>query len=293
LRYRSARYVSVSLGLVAASLAAYAWHDPDGPPNGGSWLGYTLGGVSAALILWLMWLGVVKRQYGHLGAGVKLPFKLPGIGMRDREWSQAGRRVQGWSSAHVYLGTSLLLLVPLHSGFQFGWNIHTLAYALMSAVIATGVFGVVLYAFLPTPMARNRGAQKFEALLQQLADVDMECKSLVSDLPDEYARAAQTSLDKTEIGGGLRAQLARTPRSRATAEALANVRGMQQLSGNESEQVNRLAELLSFKQSLLERVQRHVRFRALLELWLILHVPLAFATLAALVAHVVVVFYYW
>ena len=36
-----------------------------------------------------------------------------------------------------------------------------------------------------------------------------------------------------------------------------------------------------------------MRLRALLEVWLFVHVPLTVALLAALTAHIVSVFYYW
>ena len=51
--------------------------------------------------------------------------------------------------------------------------------------------------------------------------------------------------------------------------------------------------LLLRKQQLLERARRDLRHKAVLDLWLYFHVPLAFMLLAALVAHVVVVFLYW
>ena len=37
------RYLWVALFLLLGSLIAYGLHDPIGPPNGGTWLGYTLG----------------------------------------------------------------------------------------------------------------------------------------------------------------------------------------------------------------------------------------------------------
>jgi hypothetical protein len=36
-----------------------------------------------------------------------------------------------------------------------------------------------------------------------------------------------------------------------------------------------------------------MRYKALLDLWLYVHVPLSLALLAALAAHVVIVFLYW
>ena len=71
-----------------------------------------LGAVGALLIVWLTWLGVRKRSYSStLGS------------------------VQGWTSAHVYLGTACLIIASLHSALQFGWNVHTLSYILMCVVI--------------------------------------------------------------------------------------------------------------------------------------------------------------
>src|SRR5690606_30797663 len=98
------------------SILLYAWPVYAEPRNGGTWQGYTLGTIGALLIGWLLWLGVRKRRYAK-GSGT----------------------VQGWVSAHVYLGSALLVVATLHAGFQLGWNIHSLAYLLMVAVILSGM----------------------------------------------------------------------------------------------------------------------------------------------------------
>ena len=95
LDYRGYRWLWIALVLSLGSLAAYIWHDPIGVPNGGSWLGYTLGTIAALLILWLLWFGVRKRRY-----------------------KSASSSARGWLSAHIYLGASLILISLLHSGFQ-------------------------------------------------------------------------------------------------------------------------------------------------------------------------------
>src|SRR5690606_7369323 len=111
LTYANKRWLWVALILATGCLLAYGWHDPVGaPPNGGTALGYTLGTIGALLILWLLWFGVRKRRYrGAAGS------------------------LRGWLSAHIYLGSALLLVALLHSGFQVGWNVHTLALLLMLA----------------------------------------------------------------------------------------------------------------------------------------------------------------
>jgi len=164
LNHANRRYLRVSLWLCGISVALYVWHDPLSPPNGGTWLGYTLGGIGAALILWLTALGIRKRSY-----------------------SSAMGTLRGWTSAHVYLGLSLLLISTLHSGFQFGWNLHTLCYALMVIVIASGIVGVVAYQRYPQLMSANRAGSKPDRLLEEIQDIDQRALRIARGMPRRFA----------------------------------------------------------------------------------------------------------
>jgi hypothetical protein len=222
LSYERFRYLWVSLAGLAAALALYASSSPVGGRNGGTWVGTTLGVVCVFLILWLMWFGVRKRQYGTRSAPLK-----------------------GWLSAHVYIGTILLVLVPLHSAFQFGWNVHTLAYVLLAGVILSGICGVIAYAALPNPKNTNRRGRKISSLLEQIARGDEDCQNCLTeieshcselgkespekaaDLQEEfefYRRAVAMAVDMTEIGGGRIRQLLGTYPNCGTARALDAVR---------------------------------------------------------------------
>jgi hypothetical protein len=270
LEYASYRYLKVAIGVLAVAIVAFLLVDPPGGRSGGSWVGLALGTLSAGLVFWLMWLGVRKREFASTGAPVR-----------------------GWVSAHVYLGTILLILVPLHSAFEFGWNVHSIAYALLCVVVASGLLGVAFYALVPTAMTRNRNNITLEAMLERIAEIDAECRIAAEGLPDYYARAVVTSIDETRIGGTIRAQLSGADPDCGTARALASLQHSDiDLSREGKAQERKLIELIARKELLLKQIRRDVRYKGLLDLWLIVHVPFAFATCAAVVVHVFAVTWY-
>ena len=149
LAHRQYLYLKIAGGLAALSALAYALHSPPSPPNGGTWLGYALGTLGALLIVWLAWFCVRKRQYASTLGSLK-----------------------DWLSGHVYLGASLIVVATLHTGFEFGWNIHTLAYVLMILVILSGFFGIYTYWRYPALLTENRAGQTDEAMLAEIAELD-------------------------------------------------------------------------------------------------------------------------
>lgn len=270
LEYRDYLYLKVALGVFALSLLAYVLDDPPGGRSGSSWAGYGIGSVSALMIFWLMWLGLRKRDYTATGAPLK-----------------------GWVSAHVYLGTVLLFLVPLHSAFEFGANVHTLAYVFMCIVVFSGILGVVFYALVPTSMTRNRNNITFDAMLERIAEIDAECRLAAEGLPDYYAQAVIVSIDETRIGGSLRKQLSGYEADCGTSRALKKIRASEiDLDVDSKSQERKLVELIARKELLVKQIRWDIRYKGLLDLWLIVHVPFAFATCAALVVHVFVVSWY-
>lgn len=288
LDFERRRYLKIALALCGVSLVAYLWHDPRSPPNGGTWLGYTLGGLGAALILWLTALGVRKRSYtSTLGS------------------------LQGWVSAHVYLGLALLLVASLHAGFQFGWNIHTLCYVLMVVVIASGLLGIVLYQRLPQQLSQNRAQQTSEQMLTELQELDERTRRVAANASPDEALAIEANIAGTRIGGSTVAILSakdrstvRLPGGPAEAEAEANpgqVRMLEWLSvrlsasddAGRTRTLTDLVSLIGARRALLRRLQQDSRLRGWLSIWLYVHVPVTFALLGSLIAHVVSVFLYW
>jgi hypothetical protein len=253
-------YLKLALATAAAAILIYLVDRPYGPRYGGSWAGYTLGIAGALLILWLMSFGYWKRSYT----------------------TSQGKLVE-WLSAHVYLGILLLLVATLHTGFSFGWNIHTLAYGLMCVVIASGVFGVVCYSRYPALMTRNRGGATMPQMLARLAALNDELRTAALSLDDRSAALVERATETTEIGGGFWQQLSGRAPSCATAAALADIEA--------AAATRQVRLLLDEKAQLLARARRDISYKATMDIWLYLHVPLSFALLAALIAHIVSVFF--
>jgi hypothetical protein len=267
--YQNFRWLKISLVLVVLCALAYVGLSPAAGRSGSTWVGYGLGTLAAGLMVWLTWFGVRKRAY-----------------------RSGSVPLAGWLSAHVYLGTALLFIVPLHAAFRVGWNVHTLAFALMALTIGSGLVGVVMYSWVPREMTRNRPGEKLSALVARVDEMDSACRDLVAGLgASATAAAVTTCVDRTTLGGGTLGQLLGHDARRLTIAALHHVREDLEQAPNDSG-LRQLVETLSRKQLLLERIDRDVQLKALLDTWLVFHVPLALASLAALVAHIVAVFYY-
>ncbi len=271
LQHKRYRWLKTSLILCLLAVLGYAFADVGPRSGGGTWYGYTLGTVSVLLILWLTMLGVRKRT------------------MTRGRWS-----LKAWTSAHVYLGLSLVVIATLHTGFQFGWNVHTLAYILMLIVIASGLWGVVAYATVPRALSNNREEMTEPQMLGAVHGIDRQLHEAAQPLDAYMAAVVQASLDQDPVGGGLWARLSGQYRRCATASSHATVRkatgGRPDVAGDP---LDRVDALLERKLAALARLRRHLRLKALLEVWLYVHVPLTFALIAALIAHIVSVFFYW
>lgn len=275
LAHRNFRWLKVALVLTVATAAGYVLADIQPRPSGGSWYGYTLGTIGALLILWLTLLGVRKRR------------------MTPGGWS-----LKGWTSAHVYLGLLLAVVGTFHTGFQLGYNVHTLAWALMMLVIASGLYGITAYSTLPEKLSANRGEMTREAMVESLAAIDRQLEAAAQPLSREDADCVIGALEHDPFRAGAWARLRGRQRRDPTARALAHIstsRAWSQdagSSGDNSAQ-QRVRALLGRRQSQLAQIRRHMKVKALLEVWLYVHVPLTIALIAALIAHVISVFYYW
>jgi hypothetical protein len=273
LSHANSRWLKIALGLCVLAIAVYALTDPQPRPNGGTFAGYLLGTVGALMIVWLSLIGLRKRII------TTKPYSL-----------------KAWTSAHVYLGLSLIVIGTLHTGFQLGWNVHTLAYVLMMIVIISGIYGIIVYARLPEQLSANRGETTQPQMLEAIRALDRQLDTAAQPLDREQADIVRLSLEQTDVGGNLWQRLTgRQPncgnkRARDAIQALVNA---QMRDRKPDPKLTQILFLLERKDAALAQARRHIRMKTQLEIWLYVHVPMTIALLAALTAHILSVFLYW
>ena len=271
LRYRRFRWFKIALAISLLFFIVYLIVDIQPRHNGGSWLGYLLGTIGFALILWLAMLGIRKRAI-----------------TRGR-WS-----LKAWTSAHVYLGLALIVIGTLHTGFQFGWNVHTVAWVLMMLVILSGVYGIAVYSALPQGLSDARSEMTGPQMIDAVNSLDKQIRSAAQPLSDADSEVVLGSLGEDPFGGGVWRRLSGSYPRCGNRRALQIMRGrLAETSGKQEQAVEQVVTLLERKAAALQRVRGYVQRRALLEVWLYVHIPLTFVLIAALLAHVVSVFFYW
>jgi hypothetical protein len=271
LRYRRYRWFKIATFVSLLCIVVYLLVDVSPRHNGGSWLGYTLGTIGAGLIVWLSLLGIRKRA------------------MTRGRWS-----LKAWTSAHVYLGLALIFIGTLHTGFQFGWNVHTLAWVLMILVILSGMYGISVYALLPQGLSDSRSEMTGPQMIEAVNSLDKQIQQAAQPLSDEDSAVVIGSLGEDPFGGGVWRRLSGSYPRCGNMNALGIMRERQEeSSGKEEQALEQVVGLLEKKAAALQRLRGYIRRRALLEVWLFVHIPLTFVLLAALIAHIISVFFYW
>ncbi|MEI8362569.1 MAG: hypothetical protein WCG35_05045 [Betaproteobacteria bacterium] len=268
--YKNYLYFKLAVILILLGFAAYLMFEPAVGYYGGSWLGYGLGTLSAIMVFWMAWYGIRKRRYRGSGA------------------------TQGWLSAHIYLGTALTVLVTLHSGFHFGFNIHTLAYGMLLIVVISGFFGNYTYMIYPRLMTENMGEDNLDGLLLRIAEADKLARQIALLMPDDINNTVARACRETSIGIGLLEQLRGFQSDCPSAMAVEQLALMGHDLAVEHRKLYRdLYSIMVRRETLVRRARQDLMYRARLGFWLYFHVPFSIALLVAMVAHVVAVFFYW
>ena len=130
-------------------------------------------------------------------------------------------------------------------------------------------------------------------MVESLAAVDRQLEQAAQPLERDKADLVIAALEQDTFAGGAWARLTGHYRKCATDRALKGLPDDFSTMEDNTGPEERVRSLLRRRASQLGQIRRHMRIKALLEIWLFIHIPATIALLAALFAHVVSVFYYW
>ena len=124
------------------------------------------------------------------------------FGIQKRRFKANSGNLQGWLSAHVYLGTRSSDC-NLHTGFQVGWNQTHAGLCADDGRIISSSMGSMPVLRVPGLMTENRAEDTLDSLI--LKDCRYRPRSAASaiQMPDNINQAVQESIKNTRIGGGL------------------------------------------------------------------------------------------
>jgi hypothetical protein len=123
-------------------------------------------------------------------------------------------------------------------------------------------------------------------MLEALTAIDRQLQAAAQPLARSEADLVIAALGQDIFAGGALSRLTGRYPQCATARALGGITGR-------SDAEQRVITLLEKRREQLAQIREQLRIRALLEIWLFLHIPLTIALIAALVVHVISVFFYW
>ncbi|MDD2775602.1 MAG: hypothetical protein PHU06_06575 [Gallionella sp.] len=302
LEFKHYRYFKVSAFLMMVAIVAYSLDKPEPEPFGGTVLGYILGIAAALIVVFLLLYGVRKRLTPRIHASNKKN-GLESSSQRatstratshQNEGRYGGFTLQGWLSSHVYLGGTLIVLATLHTGFQFGLNVHTLSYLLMMLVIFSGFYGTYVYLYLPRLVTENMGGDTLESILLKIKDFDRFAEKRALQFSDEIIELVALSRQKTRIGGNFFQQLGGRQKNCPTSLAVQKLQGLGKgYSDDKLKSFHDLYAIMAHKETAVARARKDVKYKARLDFWLYFHAPLSIAFLVALVAHITAILFYW
>jgi hypothetical protein len=169
-------WLVASLVILFAAFLFYARVrvSPSQGSMGGTTTGLCFGGIAFAFMIFAAALGVRKR------------FPVYRVG-----------RAQTWMRGHLWLGLISLPLALFHSGFRLGHGLTAWLMALLTVVVASGLFGAALQHYMPQVMTREVPMETIydeighvrKQLLEEAEGLLSEATGMEKALPSDSTRA--------------------------------------------------------------------------------------------------------
>ena len=159
--------------------------------------------------------------------------------------------------------------------------------------IVSGFIGVAIYVTVPSKLSENTGSQTFVELKSQLDQVNLQLDKVLFELDGASLKLAERVLKADGVlVSQLKALLSKVelPVFEQFRDSIQQARNAGTIGRDLSLTVLRLTQS---KASLVKRIRLHQRYKALISIWLAVHVPFTIFSMLLVGIHIFAVFYYW
>jgi hypothetical protein len=223
---------------------------------------------------------------GPGGRGVRLA-------ITRREW---GGRLQTWYYWHLMLGCLSILLILTHAGFRFGNLIAVLALICLIGVVATGIWGYLIYQRVPTALTKveERVEKTPEELREDLQEVQRALTSVIRNKSPLFREiyAQEIAIPGVSLQPTWRWLWAPAEIARDTTRPDRLRLIVKEILPDEQEDFRQMVRLLFQKEKLEVSLYPQLRYDYLLKVWLSLHIPLTAGLMIFSLIHIVSILYY-
>ena len=255
--------------LLLAVGGAYFYYARGGFQHGGTTIGLTYGTIGFVLCFLLAYFGIRKRAY------------------RSRFGT-----LEQWLQSHIYLGVLALIILVLHTGGRFNDKIAVATLILVGIVVASGIFGAILYVTVPRLLTEVESELTVDEISEQMNQLAKQIARIASGRSEPFQRIYKQLIEEGTPGwlAGWRLLVARMRHKKGVSSDWAPL--LRLVPKEEEAELRQMLVVSRQRKELLLRLLFQQRYKNVLESWLYIHVPFTMALLMFAIVHVVAVFYY-
>lgn len=262
----------IGLILIAGLVASYIPYRASTPyTHGGSRMGLLYGTIALVLMGVLLYYGARKRSYR----------------------STFGK-LEEWLHSHIWLGIVAFVAVVTHTGFRFEDRIATALFVVLSAVVASGIFGAILYKTVPRMLTDVETNLSAEQISDQLNQLSRSMAKIASGKSAPFQRI-HAAIAREIVPRPLAAWMlvVASPGRRVSRELQGDwTRMLGLVDPSEQEELRQLLVTSRQQKELHHRLLQQQRYRNVLDFWLWIHLPLSIAMVVLILAHLASALYF-
>src|SRR5437588_316469 len=184
--------------LLLAVGGTYFYYARAGFQHGGTTIGLTYGTIGFVLCFLLAYFGIRKRSY------------------RSRFGT-----LEQWLQSHIYLGVLALIILVLHTGGRFNDKIAVATLILVGIVVASGIFGAILYVTVPRLLTEVESELTVDEISEQMNQLAKQIARIASGRSEPFQRIYRQLIEEGTPGwlAGWRLLVSRLARKRANSKS--------------------------------------------------------------------------